>query len=513
LGEPERPFRRRILLNSAAIGAGNAWAMVVGVVSLPLLLRGLGTDGFGTWVLLQTFSATTGWFSLADAGVGTATTTTVSARAATDDEAGVRAAVSASLAIFAGLGVVCAGLLALIGPRALPSLFNTPEPLIAPLRVAVAIFAGQLLMDQATNAAEAALEGLQRVDLSRLADGIRRTLVAAATVGAALASGQLPVVALAAAVAAAVAAIVAVAMLARHLPGRLERPVGTEVRALFVHGRAIALLRPIGVLHRQIDRLVVGAALGPSSVALVEVAIQIQNGAEAVLSASSYSAIPAASWVHAREDHGSLRELLERGTRYSLLVTLPVTVGAALLAGPLVQVWLGDGYDEVPRLAAVALSYTAVTAVLQVGSNLLVGTGRSGSVLRGALVAVSVNLIASMVLVRVVGMVGVFVASLLGALALVPWVGRAMLRATGLSAAPFLRSAVLPCLAPLAVLTVTVLALRTLPLAPLPLLLVAGTGGAAAYGGVALAIGLPGDDRARVGALLKRRLPGSRPDR
>src|SRR5438132_12304704 len=102
------------------------------------------------------------------------------------------------------------------------------------------------------------------------------------------------------------------------------------------------------------DRLIVGAVIGPSAVSLVEIATQVQNGADAILSATSYAVIPSAAWLRARDDQDTLRELLVTGTKYSLLVTLPAVVLAAILARPLVDFWVGPRYHDVPGLIAVS---------------------------------------------------------------------------------------------------------------------------------------------------------------
>jgi O-antigen/teichoic acid export membrane protein len=210
------------------------------------------------------------------------------------------------------------------------------------------------------------------------------------------------------------------------------------------YGRTVALLRPLGVIHRTMDRLIVGAVLGPSAVTLVEIATQVQNGADAVLSASSYSVVPTSSWLRARGDEGSLRELMETGTRYSLLVTFPVIALAAILAGPLIRLWVGPEYSAAPGLAVVALLYVALTSPLQVGSNLLLGVGRAGAILRAVAVAVAINFVASLVLVHAVGIVGVFIGSLVGTAFLVPLLGRSMLAEVRATAGRFLRAAVGP---------------------------------------------------------------------
>ena len=100
-------------------------------------------------------------------------------------------------------------------------------------------------------------------------------------------------------------------------------------------------MQPIGVVRRQIDRVVVGLVVGPAGVAVVEVATQALNGADTVLVASTYAVTPASSWLASRRDHEALRELLLRGSKYAVLVTYPLVLGGMLLAGPIVRLWVG----------------------------------------------------------------------------------------------------------------------------------------------------------------------------
>lgn len=482
MSDRPQPFRRRVLLNTAWTGVANVWAMVLALVTLPLLLHGLHPVAFGTWALLQTFSAITGWLSLVDMGVGTAATRAIAERAALNDEPGIASGIASALACFGGLGVGCAGVLALVGPAVLPDMFNTPVGLRADLRFAVLLFSVQIVADLLTEGVESCLEGLQRVDLSRAVDAFRRTAVAVSTSVVALGGGGLRGVAAASLGASVAGLVLGLAVQARQLPARrLLRPSFVEIRGLIAYGRTVAFLRPLGVIHRTMDRLIVGAVLGPAAVTLVEIATQVQNGADAVLSASSYSVVPTSSWLRARGDEGSLRELLETGTRYSLLVTYPVVALAAILAGPLVRIWVGPGYAAASGLAQVALIYTVLTAPMQVGSNILLGVGRAGAILRAAAAAVAINFVASLVLVHAIGIVGVFVGSLLGTALLIPLLGRSILAEVHLTARHFMRTAIAPVALSVLALVGAASIVVALPLADWPTAVLGALAGGAAY--------------------------------
>ncbi len=506
-----QPFRRRLLLNTGAVGASNLWAILISVVTLPLTLHGLGADAFGTWVLLNTFSAMSGWFSLADLGAGAAATREVATRAAADDVEGTSHAISSTLVLFGGLGLIFAVLFGVVGPIVLPHLFSTPADLVGALRVAIVIFAVQVLVDQLTNATEDTLDGLQRVDLSRAVDAFRRSLVAIGVAVVALAGGGLQGAALASLAGSVLGAVVAAAMLHHQQRDGWRAPQTRVIRELLSYGKSIAVLQPIGVITRQMDRLIAGTVLGPGAVTLVEIATQIQNGAVAVLNAASYVATPASSWVHARHEPALLRELVVRGTKYSLLMTYPVTIGAAILAPDLVHVWVGPVYAAAAGLTVLALLDVIFSGPLQVGSNVLIGIGRAPDVLKAAVGAVLINLVASVVLAHLVGIAGVFLGTLLGLCFLVPFLGLATCRQVEVPPLEFVRTTVWPSLLACAPMAVLVGVIEVLPLRPLTTLLVGAPLGALVYLVTVWRLVLSAAERQELGGML-RRSPGPDPD-
>jgi O-antigen/teichoic acid export membrane protein len=443
----ERPFRRRVLLNTASTSAATAWAMVVTLAWVPLLLHGLGAEAFGVWALLQAFSATNGWLSIAELGIGTSVTHFVAVRAARDDRDGAVAVGRAGTYVLLGIGVVCAVATILFGLTAFASAFRVPHALRANLRVAIPFFSLQIVPDLLLKGWTSVLEGYQRVDLSRLVDSIRRTLVALATIVVALAGGGLAGIAIASLAATTAAAVVGAALVHRYSRGASPTPWTVEVGGIVGYSWRVAAVDAQGVVHRSMDRVIVGAVLGPAAVTLVEIATQVQNAANAVLSAASYAVTSSSAWLRSRGDTETLRELLERGTRYSLLVTWPLAVITAVLAGSLIHVWVGSRYHDAAGLVVVAL-LPLISAPLQVGSNMLRGTGRVHRILWPAVTATTVNLIASIILVHVYGIVGVFIGTVIGTLVLLPGLGRAVLDEYDTSASEFLRDAVVPALIP-----------------------------------------------------------------
>jgi O-antigen/teichoic acid export membrane protein len=495
-------MRRSLVRGAVSTMIGNAWAMVLTLALLPVMLSGLGRTGFGLWVLIQTLSAITGWFSLADLGTGIATTRSVAAALSEGDRDAASRWASAGLVVHLVCGIGSGVVVATVGPLVLPALFNAPSDLRGPLRLAIVVAGAQIVVDLVIEGLEACLEGIQRIDLSRIVDGLRRTLVAVGTAVVAVTSGSLVAVAVTSLVLSAAGTVAAAVITVPRLPPLRRVPAG-DVRALLRLGRGVAVLRPLGVLQRTMDRALVGVILGPSAVAGVEVATQVMNGVEAVVSGSSYAVVPSASWLQARQADDGLRALLLRGTRYTTMAAWLVAAGAAVLAAPLLRLWLDESGSGAVGLAVLAVAASAVAAPAQVSSSLLVGIGRTGDILRAALIAIVVNLALSAVLIHLVGAIGTFVGTLAANLLIVPLLVRPALARAGVGWAELARSAILPAAAPAIGFGSVALAVRLLGLSDLLTVIVAVAGGGVIGAAALWSVGLAKQDRALIVARLK----------
>jgi O-antigen/teichoic acid export membrane protein len=238
-------------------------------------------------------------------------------------------------------------------------------------------------------------------------------------------------------------------------------------------------------------------------VGLVEIATQLQNGASALLGASSYSAVSSSAWLEGRGDHESLRVLLERGTRYSLLVTWPIALCTAFLADAAIHLWLGSRYIEAAGLTALAL-VPLVGAPLQVGSNMLRGTGRVRDIVRPAFVSTMVNLVASVAFVYRYGVVGAFLGTIIATLILVPYLGRSVFRAFSVEPWRFCQRAVAPVLIPTLALTLVLTIVVVADLSPAATLVIGGIAGLGAYVPLAFFVAVPRAERLEIRELLRR---------
>ena len=436
-----------MLRGGLATFTGNAWAVVVGVVTLPIALRGLGAERFGLWVLLQTLSAVSGWLSLADLGLRAAVVREVAHAQGRGDPAAADRIAGTATRVYGALAVVVALVTIVIGHTLLPDWFGTPSDLHDDFRSATLWFSAQIAAELMLVAAQALIEGSQRVAVARGVHALRATAIAFGVSIAATRSGSLGTVAAVSAAVTCFSAAIAWLLAFRLTTTRPRGWSSSVARQLVRYGSQIGAINATGVLHRTMDRIVIAAIYGPAAVALVEIATQIANGVSIALSVA-YPLTATASWVDGRGDRDGLRRLLVRGTKLTLLATLPATAIGTILAANVVEVWMGARWIEAGGLTTLAVAGVSLAAPSQAASLILQATGRARDVLGPAILAVGVNLVLTVWLARAFGIAGVFWATIVTASALgVPIVRHALAR-TQTAGGALLRAALMPTVLP-----------------------------------------------------------------
>ena len=416
-GRSGRPYLRRVLTGAVASSAGTAWSIVLGIATLPLVLDGLGSTQFGTYAVLQLFNSTSGYWSIVTTGVGVAGARSVATLAGRNDAAAAARSGGATVLAAAAAGAIGALVLFVAGPSLLTSLLgdNTANG------AAAARWFGLLLAaEQVAASVQYVFEGHQRVDLSRLLDGLRRTVVIGALTTSAVVSGELHLAVRAGALAATMWLFVLIGVAGIRKVPLFAFPRRHDLVDIVRSARGVAGLTTLGVAHRTMDRFLGAALFGPRSVAVLEVTTQVQNAATAVLSSTSYVAIAATPWLESREDEEGQRALLLKGSLLVVLATTPVALLLAFLARPLLSVWLSGGGQQAAELVPIAMAFVLLSSPLQVASNMLLGRGRAGAVARAAVPALLVNLAASWVLSLWLGLAGLLIGSVIGAIVLAP---------------------------------------------------------------------------------------------
>jgi O-antigen/teichoic acid export membrane protein len=260
----------------------------------------------------------------------------------------------------------------------------------------------------------AVLEGTQRFTWFQACEMIR--LVSQIAMFAAVLILDLSIAWLGAALAASSLVALVAARVAAHRvmpeldlsPRAATRP---ELRRLVGYGGGLVVLRLTSTLFRQMDKVIIAASLGPSSVTVYEIANKIQAAALMVQSVAASALVPAVAF--ARQKVEILQDMFLRGSAYSLAVTLPFVGAVGIFAEPLIRTWIDPKYTtaaSATRLFAVLL---LLSSFLVVGITMAVALGHLRFFIALNVPILLVNLLVSVLLVGPLGIDGVVLGSVI----------------------------------------------------------------------------------------------------
>lgn len=434
---------RLLFRNTLLSGASSLYILVVGLVVVPIHIDRLGQEAYGVWVLVVSFSLSGGFLSLADLGLQQSLVTFVAGAPSRDE---VDRYVRSASAVFVGLTA-----LALVGLAGLawvgPMVFEVPAELRDPLRTLFWLLAVEAVVGLPALVPLGLLEGLQRYTWIRGAEVARQTTYAVATVGVLLAGGGLVAFAVAA-IGAAVVGHAGFWLGARRVWGPLPigRPDREAITGLRRFGSWLFVSKVSGTVWRQMDKSILSVLVTTTILTSYDVANKIQAAAASVLSFTSSALLPATAELAAAEDERRLRELMIRGTRYTVALSLPIVTTALLVAPELIDAWIGEELVDATLATRLFLTWQLFVGLATVALSMLIGLGHARVTALYGLLALAVNLAMSISLAPTYGLVGVVAATVVGYAVSTVLYLRLGLRVLHLRLGRFLRGAVLPLL-------------------------------------------------------------------
>ena len=404
---------RRASLNAAQALLDYSARLVVGLVTMPILVRLLGQSLFGTW---QVLGQLLGYLTSTDGRPTDALRLVVANRAAVDDPATMRRHVGSALVVwllFLPLAAVAGGVLVWLAP----TLTKVSPALVPVVRIAAALLVLQFLLATLSAVPEAVLRGAnlgyKRMGLQsglQILGGI--LAVGAVTLGLGLVGLSLAQVALAT-----VTALCFWLLARRYVPWfGVAKPQRVDVRGMVRTSVWLALGDLIAKLLVASDVVILGAVLSPAAATPYVLTGYASRTAMGILVLATMGAMPGLGSVIGqghKERAAALRaELL-------WLTWLAATVlGVAMLVWnrSFVRLWVGSEQYAglVPNVLLVVA--TVQTAFIRCDSYIIDAALRPRlRVLVGAIAAIT-TIGACIVMTREFGLVGLCYGVVLGRL-------------------------------------------------------------------------------------------------
>lgn len=352
-----RVHGRLLARNAAMQFMGQAGPLVLGLVTIPFVVRGLGPDRFG---LLSLAWALIGYFSVFDLGLGRAATKRVSEVLASGDETALGSIVWSAVIAQTALGAVGAVVLAGVSRPLVEHSLKMSAGLVVEARTGLFILAGSVPIFLVTGSLRGVLEAAQRFDLT---NRVRAPFLASyflmPLVGVMLGFDLRGIIALLVLAGAAAMGVYAW-LCVRLFPGLRVRPQvhAKEFRALLAFGGWIsvtAIVAPVLVLF---DRFMIGVMLSVAAVGYYAAAYEMVTRLWIVPGSLVATLFPAFVALKTSGDEERLASLMRGAARQLLLVL-----------GPIVAVLIPFSHDVVGLMfgAQYAARSTLVLQILSVG--------------------------------------------------------------------------------------------------------------------------------------------------
>ena len=378
----------------------------------PFILRELGPAGYGMWVLLGSFAS---YAFLLDLGIGGAVVKFVAEHSATDSAAEANRLIATASRIYLALGgivVAASVVLAFV----FIEIFDVPESQWSTAGYVILLTGLSTAISIVFTPAMSILRGKQRYDLYNVVSAGGSLLTAVTTVAVLLAGWGLVGM---------VVITVPTTLLMRLLALRMIRQVAPElqvswrgadtklIKKIMTFGSSSFAIFAANRLNSKSDELVIAAFLPIAMVAPYAVSRTLSELARTMAEQFVKTIMPLASDLDARGDVQRLRTLFIVGSRLTLAALMPVALVLVLLAKPILTAWLGPSYATNDVLVLILTVAGVIGTSQWSAQSIIEGMARHRILATALLSAGVVNIVLSIVLVQVLGLVGVALGTLI----------------------------------------------------------------------------------------------------
>ena len=407
---------RRLLRGTLAIQAATAVSVVAFLTVATVLGRRLTLAEFGVYGLALSFAAYAAFLQ------GSLEVAAVRAFAESTDDRMRDRAFTITIRAYSLAGLVAAIFVAAVG-SALLALFNISSELASEGRRGLVALGLLLAVSWVLRSYHDALQGMQRFVASAIADSIGYVLFATLVTTLTLSGAQLWLIIAGGGTPMLFSGLICVGVVRRSgITLKARRSLLTdeyvaEFRSLALNSLAVG---GSDVVISQFDRAILAAITNAATIGLYEAVVRPQLLVRQIHGTLSATVLPASTAYAAQNDVERTKALALRGTRYVLGAVVPLAVFVAVLAGPLLEVWLGSRYVTAQWSLTIFVAYWFFGANTGVLGSMIYAHGKAGALARIAWLIALANLIISLALTPLIGLEGVVIGTTAGYALLFP---------------------------------------------------------------------------------------------
>lgn len=389
--------------------SGQLLPMLVAVLTIPIIVKSLGTDRFGVLTLAW---MVVGYFSLFDMRLGRATTKFVAEYLGEGDSSKINHLIWTSFLMLAGFGLLGTIIALALTPWLVNSLLNIPTDLLAESTRTFYLLAFSIPIVSMTAGIRGVLEAQQRFDyINYVKVPIAVSSFLSPLLVIPFSTSLFPIVGVL--VLSRLGGLLAYFVFClRTTPGLIHPRILNfkYVKTLLGYGGWLTISSVVWPLMTYMDRFVIGAMLTMTAVAYYVTPYEL-IAKLMVISGSVLSVMFPAFSMCSKGKHEKLLSLFQNTVRYLLIILVPIVFVIIIMAKPFFQVWLGNEFvmHSVLILQLLALG-KLINSVSQVPSSAIQAMGRPDITAKLHLIELPVYLVMLWFFINSMGIVGAAVA-------------------------------------------------------------------------------------------------------
>jgi len=354
---------------------GQVLPLLVGIVTIPILIKGLGIERFGVLTLAWMFI---GYFSLFDLGLGRALTQIISNRSGKEEAMELSGLIWTALAVMAIVGVIGSVIAGLLSPVLIAKVFKMSDQLRQESLHAFYYLAASIPVVILSSGFVGILAAYQRFDLI---NAVRLPLGLATFILPLLVlpfSNSIASITLLLALSRLASCIAQYWLCLRVMPelGRGRRCMPEALKPLLSLGGWMTVTNIIGPLMVYLDRFVIGAVISVTAVAYYATPYEIVTKLWIVPSALVTTLFPAFAANH-NGDASRMVQLLSKGIATMFIAIFPIALVIVTFSQEGLMLWLGKDFADKSTLVSQWLAAGVfMNCLAQVVFALVQGRGR-----------------------------------------------------------------------------------------------------------------------------------------
>ena len=365
LSERHKIMRDALINNFAFVASG-----LVGIILVPLMLSWLGAESYGVWILAMTVA---GVLATLDSGLHCTIVREVACSSGPEAENAVWTYVEGAANAYLLLGLL--GTLLLGGSGyAMNGYLHLDPQLKATTRAVFWLVGISFLADQFNHFGNALLMGLRRFGYANLIRGGTAILRGIGFVTLLALGGSLVIIAIWQVVATVVSAAVTLVIVRRLAPNfhfRIARLHWGTLRQRISFALSSLLTTFIGGVTWQVGSLLIGFIEGSAAVVPFYIGLKFPFAASLFGWQAAETLFPAAG--EHQNSPSRTREILRAGTRWVLVLLVPVSTLLWIVGPNLLSVWIGKLDPEALRVLRLMCFAALADAFMAASLNVLWG--------------------------------------------------------------------------------------------------------------------------------------------